>query len=114
MRNVIWYSPEGRSVFKGLSLEIFSNDLPACPLGHEMWGGTNRVLFSQPGWAELCASGRRICMTCLPQNLLLAWRKIKSETPVSQVQTSVNLIEFLWHILQPRPRFDLIFKKMQA
>lgn len=114
MRNVIWYPPEGRSVFKGLSLEIFSNDLPACLLGLEMWSGTNLVLFFHPGWAELCASGRGICMTPPTPNLPLAWWKIKSETPASRVQTSVILEEYPWHTPHLRPWFDPFLQKKQA
>lgn len=110
MQNVIWYPPEGRSVFKGLSLEIFSNDLPACLLGHEMWSGTNLVLFFQPGWAELCPSGRGICMTPSAPNLPLAWWKIKSETPASRVQTSVILEEYPRHPAHLRPGFDLLLE----
>lgn len=41
--------PEGRSVFKGLSLEIFSNGLPACLTGHESPGGTLILLLSLGG-----------------------------------------------------------------
>lgn len=64
MRNVIWYFFEGRLVFKGLSLEIFLNDLFVCFFGYEMWGGINCVLFFQFGWVEFCVLGRRICMIC--------------------------------------------------
>lgn len=42
-------SPEVRSVFKGLSLEIFSNGLPACLTSHKSPGGTLILLFSLGG-----------------------------------------------------------------
>lgn len=71
MGKMIWCALQERSVFKGLSLEIFSNDLPACLVDYEMWSGTKSCFIFHPGWAEFCESGKGICITYFPPETAL-------------------------------------------
>lgn len=67
------------------------------------------VLFYFSTWVGLIlwTRYRNFCELFSTQTLLLAWWKIKTETPVYQTKTAVCLTDSLQHIPHTRPFFDL-------